>query len=514
MASRKSDTVSSELIPPGTLPPLGQRDLPPPVPLRTMIGPSIILAGLALGSGEFVLWPYITLKSQFTLFWACLVAVAMQYFLNIEIMRWTLATGESAMTGFIRLSRHFAWIFLVLNIIPWMIPAWATGAAELISWLIEPPQFDDAGRAAGGAYVTWIAMAGLVLCGVILTAGPVVYETVERVQLFLVVFIIAIVILLAAWLVAGRPDALVAQITSAATFGPPARLQSLDESLTPMLLLGAIAFAGAGGTMNLCQSNYIRDKGYAMGHHVGRITSPLTGKPEPIAEIGWHFPHTAENLGRWRAWFRAAAWEHFASFLMTCFVCLTLLTLICYILFYDAAGNRAVDAARYGNNLQFVWAEADRLATLIGPLARWAFLVMGVAILFTTEFGVLDAASRVSTDIVKVAWLRDNPRWSEGRLYFTFLWGEILLACGVLLLERYGYPLGALGLFKLTAAMNGGVMFLYSMSLVYMNQFRLPPAVRIAPWRLAILLVTVAFFGCVTVWVGIDTVRQLTAGRP
>ena len=50
---------------------------------------------------------------------------------------------------------------------------------------------------------------------------------------------------------------------------------------------------------------------------------------------------------------------------------------------------------------------------------------MGVAILFTTEFGVLDAASRISTDIVKVAWLRDNPRWSEGRLYFAFLWGEI-----------------------------------------------------------------------------------------
>src|SRR5687768_7311203 len=119
---------ASALIPPGTLPPLGERDLPPPVPLRQMIGPSIILAGLALGSGEFILWPYITLKSQFTLFWACLAAVTMQYFLNMEIMRWTLATGESAMTGIIRLRRYFAWIFLLLNIIPWMIPAWAKGA--------------------------------------------------------------------------------------------------------------------------------------------------------------------------------------------------------------------------------------------------------------------------------------------------------------------------------------------------------------------------------------------------
>ena len=100
--------IPPEMIPPGDLPPLRERDLPPPVPLRQMIGPSIILAGLALGSGEFVLWPYITFKSQFVFFWACLLAVVMQYFLNLEIMRWTLATGESAMTGIIRLSRHLA----------------------------------------------------------------------------------------------------------------------------------------------------------------------------------------------------------------------------------------------------------------------------------------------------------------------------------------------------------------------------------------------------------------------
>jgi hypothetical protein len=501
--------TTSPLIPPGTLPPLGERDLPPPVPLRQMIGPSIILAGLALGSGEFVLWPYITLKSQFTLFWACLAAVTMQYFLNMEIMRWTLATGESAMTGIIRLSRHFAWIFLLLNIIPWMIPAWAKGAAELIGWMIQTPQFDAAGNYVAGPYDTWIALAGLFLCGIILTAGPVVYETVEKVQLVLVVFIIVVVILLAAWLVSGRPDALVTQITQTVTLGPPPRLASLDKSLTPMLLLGALAFAGAGGTMNLCQSNYIRDKGYAMGHHVGRITSPLTGKPEPIAEIGSHFPHTPENLSRWRAWFRAAGWEHFWSFLVTCIVCLTLLTLICYILFYDAAGQRTIDPAGYKDNLRFVWTEAEHLATVVSPIARWAFLIVGVAILFTTEFGVLDAASRISTDIVKVAWLRNSPQWSEGRLYFTFLWGEILLASGVLLLERYGFPLGALGLFKLTAAMNGGVMLLYSLALVYMNFFRLPPAIRIAPWRLAILLFTVLFFACFTVWAAVDAIRQL-----
>jgi hypothetical protein len=498
------------VIPPGDLPPLRVRDLPPPVALRQMVGPSIILAGLALGSGEYVLWPYITFRSGFVFFWACVLAVVMQYFLNLEIMRWTLATGESAMTGIIRVWRHLAALFLLLNILPWMIPAWATGAAQLLGWLIAEPTLAAGGKIASGPYDTWLAIGTILLSGVILTAGPVVYETVERVQLFLVTLIIVAVAGLALWLLAGRPDALLTQIHSTVTLGAPQFHPPLDADLTPMALLGALAFAGAGGTMNLCQSNYIRDKGYAMGSHVGRITSPLTGKEEPIVELGYHFPHTPENLSRWSAWWRGACVEHLLSFLLTCLVCLTLLTLISYICFFDASGQRLVDPSKY-RDLGFVWAEAQRLAELIGPAAKYVFLVAGVAILFTTEFGVLDAASRVSTDIVKVAWLRDNPRWSEGRLYFTFLWGEILLACGVLLLERYRVPVGALGLFKFTAAMNGCVMFLYSVALVYINRWRLPPAVRISNWRLAILVLTVGFFGFFTLWAGYDTARQVWA---
>jgi hypothetical protein len=500
---------SADVIPPGDLPPLRERDLPPPVPLRQMIGPSIILAGLALGSGEFVLWPYITFKTQFVFFWACLLAVVMQYFLNLEIMRWTLATGETAMTGIIRLSRHLAWLFLILNIVPWMLPAWATGAAQLGGWLIEAPTLGADGKALAGPYDAWIALASILLCGIILTAGPVVYETVEKVQLFLVGTILLIVVSIGIWLISGRPDAIAAQATAVTTLGYPQFKPDLDNDLTPIVLLGALAFAGAGGTMNLCQSNYIRDKGYAMGSHVGRITSPITGQEEAISEVGYHFPHTAENMRRWAAWWRGACTEHFFSFLCTCLVCLILLTLISYIAFYDPAGQRLIDPDKY-RDLGFVWAEANRMVELIGPAAKYLFLIAGIAILFTTEFGVLDATSRISTDIVKVAWLRENSYWTEGRLYFAFLWTEIGLACAILLLNKFGgIDVGALSLFKLTAAMNGGVMFLYSIALIFMNRFRLPPAIRIPCWRLAILLATVLFFGAFTVWAGFDAANQV-----
>jgi hypothetical protein len=501
--------LSSARIAAGTLPPLKERDLPEPVPLRQMVGPSIILAGLALGSGEFILWPLITLKSGFVFFWACILAVVMQYFLNTEIMRWTLATGESAIAGFVRLARGWAWIFLVLNVLPWMIPAWSKGAAQIFAWLIWAPTFNEAGELQPGPYDTYLAVGGMLLCGVILTAGPVVYETVEKVQSVLVLLIVLLVLGIAAWLVVLRPDALAARWTGIVTLGAPRFFPPIDQVLTPLVLLGALAFAGAGGTMNLAQSNYIKEKGYGMGSHLGRITSPLTGREEPIVEIGYHFPHDEANLARWRHWWQATCLEHFLSFLCTCLVCLFLLTLISYIVFYDADGTLKVDPAKYKEGIGFVWPEAQEIARLIGTPAKYFFLVMGIAILFTTEFGVLDAASRISTDLVKITWLRDNPRWSEPRLYFLFLWGEIVLGSGILLLEGWGHKLDARTLFVTTSAMNGFVMFLYSMILAYRNWFGLPAALRINRWRLAILAATILFYGAFSAWAIWDLPRMV-----
>lgn len=315
--------MNSRGIPAGKLPALETRDLPEPQSIRAMLGPGIILAGLALGSGEFILWPYITFQTQFVFFWACLVGVTMQYFINMEITRWTLATGENAITGFCRMSRAWAWVFLVFNIVPWMVPAWATSAAELTSWLIG-----GGGQKENPDQVRFLAIAGLVLCGAVLTAGPVIYETVERMQTLLVALVMVIVIALAIWLLRSRPDALSAQFWATVTFGSPQFVPDLD----PKVLLGALAFAGAGGTLNLAQSDYIKEKGYGMGHYVGRMTSPLTGREESTSETGYQFPLDQANMRRWKVWWKNASIEHFISFFLTCVICLTLLTSIAYCL--------------------------------------------------------------------------------------------------------------------------------------------------------------------------------------
>ena len=60
------ELVPDDVIPHKTLPPLRYRDLPEAPPWTQLVGPSVILAGLALGSGEFVFWPYITYRISST----------------------------------------------------------------------------------------------------------------------------------------------------------------------------------------------------------------------------------------------------------------------------------------------------------------------------------------------------------------------------------------------------------------------------------------------------------------
>ena len=79
------------------------RDLPEPAPLRKLIGPSVILVGVGVASGEYVLYPYIASKAGLVFLWAAVVGVLVQFFINMEIERYTLATGQTAITGFQRL---------------------------------------------------------------------------------------------------------------------------------------------------------------------------------------------------------------------------------------------------------------------------------------------------------------------------------------------------------------------------------------------------------------------------
>src|SRR3954451_7427220 len=80
-----------------------ERELPAPPSLRRLLGPSVILIGVGIASGEYILYPYIASQAGLVFLWAAVVGILVQFFINMEIERYTLATGETALGGFMRM---------------------------------------------------------------------------------------------------------------------------------------------------------------------------------------------------------------------------------------------------------------------------------------------------------------------------------------------------------------------------------------------------------------------------
>src|SRR5688572_9016140 len=168
-----------------------ERELPPAPPLRKILGPGIILVGVGIASGEYILYPYIASQVGLMFLWAAFVGLVTQFFINMEVERYTLATGETAVTGFQRLWKPLGLVMVACAIIPNMWPAWATSASTATLFLFGGDE--DSAR--------WIAIPALLAIGIALSASPVVYQTIEKTEfvkvglvlLFLVVALVAAV---------------------------------------------------------------------------------------------------------------------------------------------------------------------------------------------------------------------------------------------------------------------------------------------------------------------------------
>src|SRR4029078_6724471 len=152
-------------------PPMASRAIPEPLPLRKVLGPSVILAGVGVGSGEYILWPYISANAGIGVLYLAVVGVTMQYFLNMEIERYTRATGETAIAGFARSWKPWGILFCIFAVVPNIWPGWGTAGATIFPYLF-------------GGNPTPIAIIVLLAIAVALTTSPVVYKALERAEFF------------------------------------------------------------------------------------------------------------------------------------------------------------------------------------------------------------------------------------------------------------------------------------------------------------------------------------------
>jgi hypothetical protein len=460
-------------------------DLPnPPMPRGLqwigVVGPGVIVLGLSIGSGEFLLGPAVFVRHGLTLLWVTAVSVYLQTIFNTELMRYTLATGEPVFTGFMRTppsSTFWAWTYSVVYFLQAGWPAWAANAAGAVYFLF-------ARRLAGPGDATVVYLIGIatfLASTAVLFIGRRIERTLELFNWLLIAGILSSFLVLALVFVP-------ASIWGAAAGGligfdtASWRFDFLPAGVDPVLLAALIAYSGAGGMANVTLSNWARDRGYGMGERVGYIPAAVGGQKVNLAHSGFIFQPTPDNLRRWHGWWRIVRADQWGVFFAG-----GLLGMMLPALLYVTFLPRGTDIRGLG----IAAALASSIGAQAGPLLAGLIAFLGVWILFKTQLDQMEAMVRALTDILWTGSARVRA-WRGGdvrKIYYTVLltlviWGIIAL--------RLAQPIVLL---QIGANVAGVVFVITSLHLLYINTHLLPRELRPPAWRRATLVFMSLFYG-------------------
>ena len=445
-----------------------------------VVGPGVIVLGVSIGSGEFLLGPAAFVRYGLSLLWVTVVAVFLQTIFNTELMRYTVATGEPVFTGFMRTrpsSTVWACVYAVLYFLQVGWPAWAGTAAGAIFFLFARRL---AGPSDEGA-ISLIGVATFLACVVVLSVGRRIERTLELLNWALVLSILGGFLVLAVLFVPGATW--VAAVSGLAGFDAADGVFNLFPAGTDFFLLGAlVAYSGAGGVVNVTLSNWARDKGYGMGERAGYIPAAVGGRKVNLAHSGFSFAPGPDAMRRWRGWWRVVRVDQWGVFFVGAILGMVLPALL-YVTFLPRGSNI--------EGLGISAALASGVSAKVGGLVAGIIAFLGAWVLFKTQLDNLEAMVRAITDILWTGSRRVRA-WRGGdvrAVYYSVL--GVVVVWGLIAM-RLAQPIVLL---KLGANVAGAIFILASMHLMYINTRLLPPHIRPPLWRRAALVAMAVFYG-------------------
>ena len=445
----------------------------------SVIGPGAIILGASIGSGEWLLGPATFIKYGLTLLWLTTVAVYFQTVFNTEVIRYTLYTGEPALTGFMRTrpnSSFWAWFYALLFMLQAGWPAWAANAAGAVFYLF-------AARLAGTSDATtvyWIGCGTFIVCVAILVfSGKRIERTLEILNWIMISVILGALFIFC--LIFATPDRWLNALAALVGYDLPAQHFSFFPQNLDWLLIGAfVGYSGAGGASNIMVSNWTRDKGYGMGQVVGFIPS-ATGQKVKLAHTGSIFQVTRESYRHWLEWWRIVRYDQWGVFFIGGILGMALPAIL-----YTSV----VPAGKDIRNLGIAAELANSVSVRSGRVMSLTLATMSVWVLFKTQLDILEGMTRSMTDML---WSgsRRVRQWRGGdvrMIYYSILtaaviWGLIAL--------RLTQPIILL---QLGANVAGLVMVISSIHILYVNTKFLPRELRPPMWRRASLIGMSVFY--------------------
>ena len=447
-----------------------KKSFPKPVSIKKLIGPSFVILALGLGSGEVILWPYLTANYGLGIAWGAILGITFQYFMNMEIERYALVKGESVFVGIHKLFKPAVYWFIVSTFIGFGLPGIIAASAKVISSILGVENFK------------WIAILLLIIIGLVLSMGKTVYRTMEKITKIVIMIGVPFVFFLAVFL-ATKTDW---TALFNGMIGKGTGFWFLPEGISIVTFLAAFAYSGAGGNLNLTQSIYIKEKGYGMGVYSQKIASLFSKeKDQEIILDGIDCTATPEDVSRFKKWWKLISIEHAFIFWFLGIISMIFLMLLSYATTYGMAGNT--------EGINFVINEGTIIGQTIFPFVGILFLVVVSIMLFQTQLGVMDSTSRIMAENLAIKKLdgKKEGRINLSRIYYFFVWAQI--AFGIVLFLFNIYEPKTLIIFG--AVINAFAMFVHLALVFWLNHKSLPKVFRPNLFRKIIIGIIFVFFG-------------------
>ncbi len=231
----------------------------------------------------------------------------------------------------------------------------------------------------------------------------------------------------------------------------------------------------------MAQSYYIKEKGFGMGRFTGKITSLFSPGKKEIKLEGQTFKINEDNLSRWRQWWRLVNREHFLVFWGLGLLTIVLLSFLSRALLLGRANAEGIE---------FLFQEANFIGQQLSPTMSLVFITIAALMLFSTQLGVLESASRIISENFLLIINRPGQAVNASLAFYTALWGQIALGIVVLLLgvkePRF--------LLTLSALLNAGAMMIAFPAVYFLNRKTLPKPLQPSFVRVLILALAFLFF--------------------
>jgi hypothetical protein len=397
----------------------------------------------------------------------------------MEIERYALIKGESVFVGF---AKKWKWIpvwFIASTFAGFGLPGIIAASAKVFSSLVGVEDF------------RWVAIAFLIFIGLVLSSGKTVYGLMEHLTKMIILIGVPFIFLLAI-ILANAQDWL---SLAKGIAGMGEGYHFFPAGMALATFLGAFAYSGAGGNLNLTQSIYVKEEGYGMGKYAQKVAGLFKHhKSQEIKLEGETFEMNAQAKQHFFAWWKKISLEHALVFWFVGTLSIFLLTLLSYITSFGNPENV--------QGISFVLTEGAMIGRLLFPAAGTLFLLAVAVMLFQTQLGVMDSTSRIMAENTALMVMRHKKTHTVAlsKIYFSFLWAQI--AFGILLfLFGISEPKTLL---VLGACLNAIAMFVHVGLMQWLNHDALPRAFQPRAWRKILLACIFLFFGIFSAIVCID----------